>query len=622
MASDAYCAGSSRESSPLSSPPSSPCPPSDYGFPSPPPSQDPSTKGSPLPDAMEPARSCDDDGPPRKKRRTAEPKPRVTRYLNLHEDIIDDTERDALDLLLKVLHKKRKIVMIVGAGISVAAGIPDFRSSKGLFNTLKQQHNLKSSGKDLFDASVYRDPDTTATFHEMVRSLKRQAEEAKPTAFHQLIATLADEGRLLRLYSQNVDGIETRLKPLESQIPLPQKGPWPKTVLLHGGLEKMVCAKCNDVTDFKPELFHGPIPPPCKTCEEADQVRTQHAGKRSHGIGLLRPRMVLYNENGPDDEAIGSVTTADLRARPDAVIVVGTTLKVPGVRRITREMVNTVRDRKDGLTVWINNEPEPKGVDLENCWDLVVRGPCDAVARQAALRIWNDRSETMARILSEEEYEAAKQKPSPEVRIFNSPRKDRVEQVKGIPTPASSPKIQPQDSSIGEEITVVSRPATPSKKATAQSKGKGRNLNNVPLAERPKTKSTGAKATAAKKKAAPKKKSNAPTKSNDKITNAFNVSKPAAQNTSELKTKPQRRGKKMDAANGPMAPVSPQSAKNNTAPPHSDPHTPKALSLETKQIKPEANDDASAGPRRSPNASTGTISPTGYVPKDLMKLVN
>ncbi|KAL0261021.1 hypothetical protein SLS55_004713 [Diplodia seriata] len=573
---------------------------------------------------MEPTRACDDDGPPRKKRRTAEPKPRVTRHLNLQEDIVDETERDALDLLLKVLHKKRKIVMIVGAGISVAAGIPDFRSSKGLFNTLKQQHNLKSSGKDLFDASVYRDPDTTATFHEMVRSLSQQARLARPTAFHQLIATLADEGRLLRLYSQNVDGIETSLKPLATQIPLPQKGPWPKTVLLHGGLEKMVCAKCNDVTDFEPELFHGPIPPPCKTCEEADQVRTQHAGKRSHGIGLLRPRMVLYNENGPDDEAIGSVTTADLRARPDAVIVVGTTLKVPGVRRITREMVNTVRDRKDGLTVWVNNEPEPKGVDLENCWDLVVRGPCDAVARQAALRIWNDRSDAMAKILTDEEYLAAKQKPSPEVRIMNSPRKDRVLQVKGIPTPASSPKIEPQDHLIEEEIVVASKPCTPSKKATAQTKGKGKskNMSNVPLAERPKPKSTNTKTTAPRKKAAPKKKSNAPAKPNDKITNAFSASKPAAQNTPDVKIKPQRRGKKTESGNGPMAPVSPQSAKNNTAPPHNDPHTPKALSLETKQIKTEINADVAAGTGEGPNALTGTISPTGYYPKDMEKLLH
>lgn len=44
---------------------------------------------------------------------------------------------------------------IAGAGISVRAGIPDFRSSEGLFQTLKKDHPTLSSGKDLFDASVF-----------------------------------------------------------------------------------------------------------------------------------------------------------------------------------------------------------------------------------------------------------------------------------------------------------------------------------------------------------------------------------------------------------------------------------------------------------------------------------
>ena len=43
----------------------------------------------------------------------------------------------------------------LGAGISVNAGIPDFRSETGLFQTLKKDHSTLSSGKDLFDASVF-----------------------------------------------------------------------------------------------------------------------------------------------------------------------------------------------------------------------------------------------------------------------------------------------------------------------------------------------------------------------------------------------------------------------------------------------------------------------------------
>ena len=44
-----------------------------------------------------------------------------------------------------------------GAGISVQAGIPDFRSAHGLFQSLKKENPKEniSSGKDLFDASVF-----------------------------------------------------------------------------------------------------------------------------------------------------------------------------------------------------------------------------------------------------------------------------------------------------------------------------------------------------------------------------------------------------------------------------------------------------------------------------------
>ncbi|SMY20699.1 unnamed protein product [Zymoseptoria tritici ST99CH_1A5] len=402
---------SSEASSPLSSlpssPPSSPLtefsnspspPPSDEAmfqtraaYPSPPASQQTSTNGSPTPDGMDSSAHTEKDGqPPAKRRRIS--KERTTEQLNLRGESIHPDEQDQLDRLMQVLHKRQKIVVIAGAGISVSAGIPDFRSSGGLFRSLKEEYNLKGSGKNLFDASVYRDDNSTSSFHDMVSTMSKLTKDAKPTAFHHMLATIAQEDRLLRLYSQNVDGIDTSLDPLKTCTPLAKEadGKWPRTVQLHGGLSKMVCSKCHELSDLDPELFDGPIAPLCPRCEEINDIRTNHEGKRSHGIGRLRPRMVLYNEHNPDDEAIGAVTKEDLRKRPDAVIVVGTTLKVPGVRRIVREMCATVRDRRGGVTVWINNDPPPVSKDLEDCWDIIVNGTSDAVARHAAMRQWDD----------------------------------------------------------------------------------------------------------------------------------------------------------------------------------------------------------------------------------------
>ena len=266
----------------------------------------------------------------------------------------------------------------------------------------------------------------------MVRSLSHLVSTAKPTAFHQMLSSIASDGRLMRLYTQNVDGIDVGLPSLETRVPLGSKGPWPRVIQLHGGLEKMVCSKCNHLSDFDAGLFEGPEPPPCIVCIETDKVRTNHAGKRSHGIGKLRPRIVLYNEHNPDEDAIGAVMSSDLRARPDAVIVVGTSMKIPGVRRIVKEMCNVVRARKDGLTMWINNEPPPPGKDFDNCWDLVVRGPCDKVAKY-----WNDARHEYTEC-TESEVERAKSRTG-EVKVMMQASQGALSQNTGIITPGRSP---------------------------------------------------------------------------------------------------------------------------------------------------------------------------------------
>ena len=62
----------------------------------------------------------DNEAPAAKKRKTAEPKPRTTEHLDLSQAMRE--QQSQMDILLKVLRKRRKIVVVAGAGISVSAG--------------------------------------------------------------------------------------------------------------------------------------------------------------------------------------------------------------------------------------------------------------------------------------------------------------------------------------------------------------------------------------------------------------------------------------------------------------------------------------------------------------------
>ncbi|KAI9885288.1 MAG: hypothetical protein M1823_002915 [Watsoniomyces obsoletus] len=445
----------SRESSPLSFLASTPPMPASYLPSPPPPSQDSQNTIPPMMLDDSTLTIADDGPPPAKRRRTINRKPRVTQHLDLQRTptwaargpgACPADQTAALETLMKVLHGRRKIVVVAGAGISVSAGIPDFRSKTGLFNNTQNQNAVKATGKHLFDASVYKTDAATSMFHDMVRSLSQLAQSAQPTAFHHLLAKLAAEGRLLRLYSQNVDGLEASLEPLATTVPLNTKAPWPRTIQLHGGLDKMVCQKCNHLSDFEPTLFDGPEPPLCRECRELDSVRTTVAGKRSHGIGRLRPRIVLYNEHNPDADAIGSVTRADLKSRPDALIVVGTSLKVRGVRRIVKEMCGVVRGRRDGLTVWINNGAEPTGKDFEDCWDLIVNSESDVVARLAEVSHPDRTATPTGEVVDEATWVAVQERPSPAVVVAASAKKRKWSEDEGsgaaaaaVLTPADTP---------------------------------------------------------------------------------------------------------------------------------------------------------------------------------------
>ncbi|KAF8640228.1 hypothetical protein AX16_010125 [Volvariella volvacea WC 439] len=400
-----------------------------------------------------------------------------------------------LQKAIKAILKAKRIVVVCGAGISVQAGIPDFRSPEGLFQTLKKDNPKEalSSGKDLFDAAVFNFEHTTSLFYQMIAQLSELSKRAEPTSFHNLLRTLDDRGRLLRVYTQNIDAIESKcglsfgvpefveskrgkgrssvkskvgsvvtppsgeegndangtLSSAANTIPLdgqnlaesssmsqesqpdsqsvpsssqqqlapPSRPPHhrlpsppvetPRCIPLHGTLQAMHCQVCTHsfpLEDYMPNLAAGQ-PPTCPKCLSNEESRQQN-GKRSRGIGKLRPSVVLYNEEHRDGEGVGEVVRKDLmglnRERldratasgsgsvngassgnwggtgtgngssgsgrvkvrggaADLLLVVGTSLKVPGTKRIVREFSKAVRLKGSGSAASDGQNGEDEG---------------------------------------------------------------------------------------------------------------------------------------------------------------------------------------------------------------------------------------------------------------------
>ncbi|KAI9019762.1 DHS-like NAD/FAD-binding domain-containing protein [Hyaloraphidium curvatum] len=306
---------------------------------------------------------------------------------------------DALDELGTHLARSRRCVVVTGAGISVAGGIPDFRSSDGLYNLVKQKYpHAVVKGKDLFDANLFKDATSTSVFYTFVAELKELVNRASVTRAHEFIKSLDDRGKLMRCYTQNIDGLEPRIgmcARLDLAVTPPRvKGKAKqedganhvRVVQLHGDLDHVVCTLCRASFSFEEEhrlVFQGGEPPACPSCVETEATR-QAAGKRRLGVGTLRPAIVLYNENHDKGDIIGKLVGIDLRRKPDMLIVMGTSLKVVGIKKVVKDLAKAIHASPNGRVVLINQTGVTK--EWESVFDYHVLGPADAIVDH----LWKD----------------------------------------------------------------------------------------------------------------------------------------------------------------------------------------------------------------------------------------
>lgn len=189
-----------------------------------------------------------------------------------------------IKLLNDIIKNSNSIVFFGGAGVSTASGIPDFRSSNGLY----KEKYIYSPETILSHSFFLNNPEEFYQFYKN----KMNCTKAEPNIIHQKLIKLEKLGKLKCIITQNIDGLH-------------EKAGSKNTLEIHGSIYRNFCMKCHNFYSAE-EVFSSEGVPTC-SCG-----------------GIIKPDVVLYEEplGTAFDEAIRYVKEAD------TLIVAGTSLNV------------------------------------------------------------------------------------------------------------------------------------------------------------------------------------------------------------------------------------------------------------------------------------------------------
>ena len=177
------------------------------------------------------------------------------------------------------------IVFFGGAGVSTESGIPDFRSTGGLYH-----QQWKYPPEVILSHTFYEsNPEEFFRFYRA----KMLAPDAKPNAAHRKLAEWEAAGKLKAVITQNIDGLH--------------QAAGSKNVLeLHGSVHRNHCEKCGK--------FYG-----------LDYILSTEGVPRCSCGGIVKPDVVLYEE-GLDQRTLED--SVMYLSRADMLIIGGTSLNV------------------------------------------------------------------------------------------------------------------------------------------------------------------------------------------------------------------------------------------------------------------------------------------------------
>ncbi|KAH9942671.1 DHS-like NAD/FAD-binding domain-containing protein [Amylocystis lapponica] len=273
-----------------------------------------------------------------------------------------------------VLQRSQHIVVIAGAGLSAASGIPTFRGAGGMWRSLDATSLATPSAFEANPSLVWQ-----FYHHRRVKAL-----EATPNAAHDLLAKLAipsflkkvaPAAKSFHLVTQNVDRLSVRaLNALAEQVPPEAKRadrPRMDSIIeMHGKLFDVKCTAC----DHCEEDLSSPL---CPALGAADAALGDYhdAGSKENDIplaelphcpvcgALARPGVVWFDEKPLRLDDINSIVY-----KADLCLVVGTSSTVyPAAGYAYRVK------RHNGVVAIFNLEPSQG----DNLADFVFLGRCE-----------------------------------------------------------------------------------------------------------------------------------------------------------------------------------------------------------------------------------------------------
>ena len=184
------------------------------------------------------------------------------------------------------------VVVLTGAGVSTDSGVPDFRGPQGVWTKNPLAEKMSDIRYYMSDPDVRRLAWQSRLTHPALRAIPNEA--------HDSIAAFEETGKLLKLITQNIDGLHQAA------------GNDPhKIIEIHGTIHRVVCMSCQKKTNMLDELERvkqGELDPLCSSCS-----------------GILKSDTISFGQS-LDEIKINAVF--DCVKKIDLLLCVGTTLQV------------------------------------------------------------------------------------------------------------------------------------------------------------------------------------------------------------------------------------------------------------------------------------------------------